>query len=231
MALTGDLKTFNFVDIIQIIAKDRKSGILLVEWADITVAYYVKDGQIIFARPVDRVFRVYAERDFDLLIEKLRISKDNLSKTVERFLVDRLNLKDGVFSFTPGFVKYASNNYGIVFPIEKIIMMASRGLLQEEVERKISDEMLIFEPAENIQDIIKRAELTPEEQKVLSLVNGERTVFDIRKDSGLDNLTVDRALYGLLALGVIKRKKKEKKQKPSIALDLLMKIIERIKEL
>ena len=82
MALTGDLKTFNFVDILQIIAKDRKSGILLVEWADITVAYYVKDGQIIFARPVDRVFRVYAERDFDLLIEKLRISKDYLSKTV-----------------------------------------------------------------------------------------------------------------------------------------------------
>ena len=50
------------------------------------------------------------------------------------------------------------------FPIEKLIMMASRGLLQEEGERKISDEMLIFEPAENIQDIIKRAELTPEEQ-------------------------------------------------------------------
>ena len=46
-----------------------------------------------------------------------------------------------------------------------------------------------------------------------------------------DNLSVDRALYGLLALGVIKRKKKEKKQKPSIALDLLMKIIERKKEL
>ena len=30
------------MDILQIIAKDRKSGILLVEWADITVAYYVK---------------------------------------------------------------------------------------------------------------------------------------------------------------------------------------------
>ncbi|MFN3976235.1 MAG: DUF4388 domain-containing protein [Aquificaceae bacterium] len=231
MALTGDLKTFNFVDILQVIAKDKKSGILLVEWADITVAYYVKDGQIIFARPVDRVFRVYTERDFDLLIEKLRISKDNLFKTVERFLIKRLNLKDGVFSFTPGFVKYASNNYGEVFPIEKIIMMASRDLLQEEVERKISDEMLIFEPVENVQDIVKRAELTPQEQKVLSLVNGQRTVFDIRKDSGLDNLTVDRALYGFLALGVIKRKKREKKEKPSIALDLLMKIIERIKEL
>ncbi|MDM7266942.1 MAG: DUF4388 domain-containing protein [Aquificaceae bacterium] len=231
MALTGDLKTFNFVDIFQIIFKDRKSGILLVEWADITVAYYVKDGQIIFARPVDRVFRVYAERDFDLLIEKLRIPKENLSKTIERFLINRLNIKEGVFSFTPGFVKYASDNYGEPFPIEKIIMIASRSSLPEEVERKISDEMLIFELAENAQEIISKAELTPEEQKVLSLVNGERTVSDIRRDSGLDSLTVDRALYGLLALGVIKRKKKEKKQKPSIALDLLMKIIERIKEL
>ncbi len=230
MALTGDLKTFNFVDILQMIAKDRKSGILLVEWQDITVAYYVKDGEIIFARPVDRVFRVYAERDFDLLIEKLRISKENLFRTVQRFLIERLDMKEGVFSFTPGFVRY-NTNYSVVYPVENIIMMASRTLTPEEVERKISDELILFEPVEGSQDRLKRVELTPEERKVFSLVNGERTVYDIRKDSGLENLTVDRALYGFLALGVIKRKKREKKQKPSIALDLLMKIIERIREL
>ncbi len=230
MALTGDLKTFNFVDILQMIAKDRKSGILLVEWQDITVAYYVKDGEIIFARPVDRVFRVYAERDFDLLIEKLRISKENLFRTVQRFLIERFDMKEGVFSFTPGFVRY-NTNYSVVYPVENIIMMASRTLTPEEVERKISDELILFEPVEGSQDRLKRVELTPEERKVFSLVNGERTVYDIRKDSGLENLTVDRALYGFLALGVIKRKKREKKQKPSIALDLLMKIIERIREL
>lgn len=230
MALTGDLKTFNFVDILQIIAKDRKSGILLVEWQDITVAYYVKDGEIIFARPVDRVFRVYAERDFDLLIEKLRISKENLFRTVQRFLIERLDMKEGVFSFTPGFVRY-NTNYSVVYPVENIIMMASRTLTPEEVERKISDELILFEPVEGSEERLKRVELTPEEQKVFSLVNGDRTVYDIRKDSGLENLTVDRALYGFLALGVIKRKKREKKQKPSIALDLLMKIIERIREL
>ncbi|WPM32501.1 DUF4388 domain-containing protein [Hydrogenobacter sp. T-2] len=230
MALTGDLKTFNFVDILQIIAKDRKSGILLVEWKDITAAYYVKDGEIIFARPVDRVFRVYAERDFDLLIEKLRISRDNLFRTVQRFLIERLDMKEGVFSFTPGFVRYSSN-YSVVYPVEDIIMMASRTLTPEEVERKISDELILFEPVEGSEERLKKVELTPEEQRVLSLINGERTVYDIRKDSGLENLTVDRALYGFLALGVIKRKKRERKQKPSIALDLLMKIIERIREL
>lgn len=232
MALIGDLKTFNFVDILQIIAKDKKSGILLVEWKDLTIAYYVKEGQIIFARPVDRVFRVYAERDFDLLIEKLRIARDNLIKTVDRFLLDRLNIREGVFSFTPGFVRYSSESYGNFYPVEKIIIMASRYLTQEEVERKISDELLLFEPSEEVgEEVLKNADLNDNEKKVLSLVDGNRTVFDIRKESGIDSLTVDRALYGLLAVGFIKRKKREKKQQPPIALDLLMKIIEKIREL
>ncbi|MFN7065772.1 MAG: DUF4388 domain-containing protein [Aquificaceae bacterium] len=231
MALIGDLNTFNFADILQVISKDRKDGILLVEWPDMIVAYYVRDGQVIFARPVDRVFRVYVEKDFDTLIDKLRISKESLHKTVERFLISRLNFKEGVFSFTPSFIRYSSGNYGFVYPTERIIMMASRGLLPEEVERKISDEMLVFKPAEDVKEIVRVAELTSEEEKVLSLVNGERTVSEIQKLSKLNGLTVNRSLYGLLAIGVIRRKKKEKKQKPSVALELLMKIIERVKEL
>ncbi len=231
MALIGDLASFSFVDVLQVILKDKKNGILLVEWPDMIVAYYVKDGQIIFARPVDRVFRVYAEKDFDALIEKLRISKENLFRTVERFLIKRLDIKNGVFSFTPGFVKYSSDNYGFVYPTEKIIMMASRTLLPEEVERKISDELLVFEPVNGSQEIIKKAELTKEEERVLSLVDGKRTVSEIRKESGLDTLIVDRALYGLLGIGVISRKKKESKQKPPVALELLMKIIEKVREL
>jgi hypothetical protein len=45
-------------------------------------------------------------------------------------------------------------------------------------------------------------------------------------------LLVDRTLYALLALGLIRRKKKEVKQKQaSITLELLAKIIERIRSL
>ncbi|ADO44971.1 MAG: DUF4388 domain-containing protein [Hydrogenobacter thermophilus] len=230
MALTGDLSTFSFVDIFQILAKDRRSGILLVEWQDMTVAYYVKEGEVVFARPVDRVFRVYAERDFDNLIDKLRISKESLPKTVERFLISKLGSKEGVFSFTPGFIRYNSD-MPFYYPIEKLIMIAARTLTPEEVERKISDEMLTFERAHDYVEKIRKAELTREEERILMLVDGERSVADIRRESGLDNLTVDRTLYGLLALGVLRRKKREKRHKPSITLELLAKIIERIKEL
>lgn len=230
MALTGDLTTFSFADILQVLAKDKKSGVLLVEWKDMIVAYYVKDGEIVFARPVDKVFRVYTDRNFDQLINKLRIKREDIPKTIERFFLPRLDQKEGIFSFTPGFIKYDSD-VPVYYTVEELIMRASRSLTEEEVERKISDELLIFEKAPDADTKLSRVNLTEEEKKVLSLVNGSRTVAEIRKESGLDRLTVDRALYGLLAAGIIRRKRKERVQKPSITLDLLAKIIEKIKQL
>ena len=230
MALTGDLTTFSFADILQVLAKDKKSGVLLVEWKDMIVAYYVKDGEVVFARPVDKVFRVYTDRNFEQLINKLRIKKEDIHKTIERFFLPRLEQKEGIFSFTPGFIKYDSD-VPVRYPVEELIIRASRSLTEDEVERKISDELLVFEKAPDADDRVAKVNLTEEEKKVLSLVNGNRTVADIRKEAGIDRLMVDRALYGFLASGIIRRKRKERVQKPSITLDLLAKIIEKIKQL
>ncbi|HIC97086.1 MAG TPA: DUF4388 domain-containing protein [Aquificaceae bacterium] len=230
MALTGDLTTFNFADILQVLAKDRKSGVLLVEWKDVIIAYYIKDGEVIFARPVDKVFRVYTDRNFDQLLNKLRIKKEDVPKTIERFFLSRLDRKEGIFSFTPGFIKY-DNDVPVYYPVEELIMRSARSLTEEEVERKISDELLVFEKSPNLESKLSKVKLSEEEKKVLSLVNGSRTVAGIRKESELDRLTVDRALYGFLATGMIRRKRRERAQKPSITLDLLGKIIDKIKQL
>jgi hypothetical protein len=231
MALTGDLKSFNFVDIFQVIGRDRKSGILFMEWKDLTCAYYVKEGEIIFARPIDKVYRVYADKDFDILLNKLRMSVESLSKTIERFLISRLNMKEGIFSFTPGFIKYGGE-YPVAYPIEELIVLASRYLTPEEVERKISDELLLFERVPSKEEVLQKAKLNQMEGHILSLVDGERTVLQIRQMVNQDSLLVDRALYALLALGLIRRKKKEVKQKQApITLELLAKIIERIRSL
>ncbi|MFZ8863526.1 MAG: DUF4388 domain-containing protein [Thermocrinis sp.] len=231
MALTGDLRSFNFVDIFQVIGRDRKSGILFVEWKDLTCAYYVKDGEIIFARPIDKVYRVYADKDFDLLLSKLRMSMESLPKTIERFLISRLDMKEGIFSFTPGFIKYGGE-YPVVYPIEELIVLASRNLTPEEVERKISDELLLFERVPGKEEVLQKAKLNQIERHILSLVNGERTVLQIRQMVNQDSLLVDRALYAFLSLELIRRKKKEVKQKQApITLELLAKIIERIRSL
>jgi hypothetical protein len=231
MALTGDLRSFNFADIFQVIGRDRKSGILFMEWKDLTCAYYVKEGEIIFARPIDKVYRVYADKDFDILLNKLRMSVESLSKTLERFLISRLNMKEGIFSFTPGFIKYGGE-YPVVYPIEELIVLASRYLTPEEVERKISDELLLFERVPSKEEVLQKAKLNQMEGHILSLIDGERTVLQIRQMVNQDSLFVDRTLYALLALGLIRRKKKEVKQKQApITLELLAKIIERIRSL
>ena len=231
MALTGDLRNFNFVDIFQVIVRDRKSGILFVEWKDLTCAYYVKDGEIIFARPIDKVYRVYTDKDFDLLLSKLRMNAEILPKTIERFLISRLNMKEGIFSFMPGFIKYG-REYPVIYPIEQLIVLASRNLTPEEVERKISDEMLLFERVPGKEEVLQKARLNKTEEHILSLIDGERTVLQIRQMANQDSLLVDRALYAFIALGLIRRKKKEVKQKQvPITLELLAKIIERIRSL
>lgn len=230
MALTGDLKSFSFADILQVLHHDKKSGVLIVEWPDITVAYYIKDGEVVLARPVDKVFRVYVDRDFEKLVEKLRLNERTMAETIKKFFLNRLENRDGIFSFTQGFINYPQN-VPVAFSAEELIMEAVRHLTLEETERKISDELLVFEKAPDWEVKVQKANLKEEERRILELVNGENNVKDILEKSGLDKLTVYRTLYGLLAIGAIRRKRRKEIRKPTISLDLLTKLIEKIKKL
>ncbi len=230
MALTGQLSVFNFADIMQVLGEGKKDGVLVVDWKDLIVAYYVKGGEIIFAYPVDKVYRIYVERNFDRFLEKLRIKKEVMPKTVERFLLPRLSKREGVYSFNQGFVEY-SNDYPVKYHYEEIIMRTARTLSLEEAERKISTEDLVFEKAQNLEEKLPRVSLLPQEKTILSLIDGNKKVRDLRSLSEVDELTLKRSLYGFLAGGLIKRKVSAKRAEIPISQSLLAKIIERIKGL
>ena len=231
MAITGNLETFNFIDIFQILKKDKKDGILVVESPTKKLAVYFKEGDMVYIREVIKVFYIYLDIDFNQVLKKEGISKDDLYQ----FLVSRLPIllavKKGKFSFTPGFIKYPSDIKPLI-PLEKIMMYLSRQLSQEEVDRKISDMKLVFEKAENWTEIAKKAHLTEIEKKILSLIDGTRTVEDILNETKINQLTLQRILYGFLATGIIHRKK-QKQRKIGFALTktLLQKIISKIKGL
>lgn len=157
------------------------------------------------------------------------MNAESLPKTIERLLISRLNMKESIFSFIPGFIKYG-REYLLMYPIEELIVLASRNLNPEEVERKISDEMLLFERVTGKEEVLQKAKLNQMEEHILSLIDDERTVLQIRRMVNQNSLLVDRALYAFLALGLIRRKKKEIKQKQvPITLELLAKIIERLR--
>ncbi len=232
MGFSGNLKDFPFPDILQVIAKEKKNGILLVEWKDLIVAYYIKNGQIVFARPVDKITRVYTERVFPELLKKLRVKEETIPKIIKKYLLDRLGEREGIFSLIFGFVKYQSTEKAPI-PIEQIILEASRKLTPMEVKRKISDEMLTFIITPEGKEKLKQLELTPVEKRVVELIDGKRTVADIRKELfPTPPIEVDKALYGLWSAGIIKRVRRGKRHKPEgLTLDILKRIIDKVKDL
>lgn len=231
MAIVGDLKTFNFVDIFQILLKDRKDGILVIEQDHNNIAVYFKEGDIVYIREVKKVFYIYLDVDFETVLKKEGIDKSELYNVLVARLPKLLSIKEGKFSFTSGFIKYPPDIKSLI-PIEKLIMYLARQLTEEEVERKISDLNLVFEKSPNYENIAKKAFLTDYEKKILHLIDGKNKVADIINISKLDELTVKRTLYGFLACGIIQReKKKERKIGFDLTKNLLNKIISKIKGL
>ncbi len=229
MAIAGNLEVFNFIDIFQILKKDKKDGILVVENENKKFAVYFKGGDILYIREVGKVFYIYLDVDFKKVLEKDHVSIDDLYRVLVAKLPLLLAVKKGKFSFTPGFIQYSSDIEPII-PIEKIIMYLSRQLSQEEVDRKISDLNLVFEKSDNWRQLAQKAHLTDIERKILNYVDGERTVKQIMEEAKVKQLTLQRALYGFLATGIITRKKKVKRKVGfNLTRNLLRKIVERIK--
>jgi hypothetical protein len=230
MAIAGDLRIFNFVDIFQILLKDKKDGILVIEQDHNNIAVYFKEGDIVYIREVKKVFYIYLDVDFEVVLKKEGIDKSELYNVLVARLPKLLSIKEGKFSFTSGFIKYPTDLKSLI-PIEKLAMYLARQLTEEEVERKISDLSLVFEKSPNYENITRKA-FTDYEKKILHLIDGKNKVADIINITKLDELTVKRTLYGFLACGIIQReKKKERKIGFDLTKNLLNKIISKIKEL
>ncbi len=231
MAIAGDLKIFNFVDIFQVLLKDKKDGILVIEQDHNNIAVYFKEGDIVYIREVKKVFYIYLDVDFEVVLKKEGVDKSELYNILVARLPKLLSIKEGKFSFTSGFIKYSPDLKPLIH-IEKLIMYLARQLTEEEVERKISDLNLVFEKSLNYEDIAKKAFLTDHEKKILHLIDGKNKVAGIINITKINDLTVKRTLYGFLACGIIQReKKKERKIGFDLTKNLLNKIISKIKGL
>lgn len=229
--LTGKLEGFGLIDVLSLIKKDRKSCILTVEYSDensLYVVVYFKDGDPLFIRFLKKSFMVYLDLDFDSILRKEGLTKQDLLKILVERIQVLLSLKKGSFSITSGFVKFPPD----IKPelnAEKLIMALSRGLSKEEVDRKINDDKMVFEKTEEAMFIAERSSLTDWEEYVLRIIDGLKTLSEIESKVLLEEmlrrtvtnpeelkeevkLAFRRAVYGLLNAGIVKQKLRIKKQ-------------------
>lgn len=239
--LSGDLRSFGLIDILGVIKKDRKSCILSVENADGSyIVVYFKDGNPLLIRSVAKSFMIYLDMDFDSILKKEGINRKNLTDILIERLPKLLSLKAGRFSVSTGFIRFPQDIESSV-ETENLVMSLSRTLSKEEIDRKISDEGLVFEKSPDSEAQLKNLSLTDIEIDVLDLVDGNKTVSEIEnkivlqeilkkagsfseEDREKTKLEIKRALYGFLTAGIIQQKLKFKK--PENVFDRIINLLE-----
>lgn len=86
----------------------KKNGILVIEADNGKYAVYLKEGEVVYIREIKKVLQVYLDRDFDCIIEKEKLKKEEVRPKSKNRLLDILRLKNikRVF-FTTGFIEYS----------------------------------------------------------------------------------------------------------------------------
>ena len=245
MAIKGSLKEASLPDVLQLLALGMKSGCLSVTHRSNFGYVYFDKGRISYASIVNRRDRLgdilvksgivsqdqleaaVAQQDAlreqrlgEILVSQGAITREELHRQI------RLQIEEAVyflFTWTQGTFNFEAD----VVPDEQDLLVSinPETLLLEgarrvdewsQIEKKISSFDLVFS-VDRDRINASTAELTPEQELLLPLVDGQRDVASLVDASGLGEFDVGKALYGLVTAGFLHRVGKTKAAEPSVS--------------
>lgn len=229
--LKGTLDDFTLPDIFRLLSGSRKTGRLDVERSAGQGKVYFRDGDVYFAEStISRELigqklvkaRVLTDgqlmkalddqaegggrrigeilRASDLVTEVQLVTA--LRSQVEDAVFDLLRWDAGEFSWVPDETLEAEVSLSV--SVENLIMEGSRRLDELAIiTRKIPSEHAVVAMAPAPPEGAVEINITPDEWRVLVLVNGQKSVLDIAESVGSDVFATMRTLYGLAAAGLV----------------------------
>lgn len=227
----GDLESDSLPEILATIHRHGVPGVLDCSREDVTKCVYFANGDIIFATSTDPEERLGESllRDGLITEDQLRLSSDEYRRApgrrhgtvlVQMGFLDPRELGTAVrkqvqaivwslFGWTSGSVIFRVGSfrddevYKIKVPTARAILEGCRLLPDpKEVTVKLGGRSSVLQPVKrppHLEDL----EFEPEEQKLLDLVDGSRTLFDLCEDGPLNPGDNARILYAILTLGLI----------------------------
>jgi Domain of unknown function (DUF4388) len=229
----GDLASVSLPDILEFLRISRKTGILVLKNGGIKKGLHVKDGNIIFATS-----NVPEERLGDMLLKQGRIRKEDYERSVSmlgskkrqgRILVEIgaitpkelwqgvqdqvreivfsiYNWDRGKFLFSqrelPG-----KENITADVNIWELIIDGIRGIKEPKVilSKFPSREVILARLDFGVKE---KTRLESFERHVLDLIDGQRTIHEICRDSEIGEFETLKVLYLFLSIGYIRVKGK-----------------------
>jgi hypothetical protein len=228
--LKGSLDDFTLSDIFRLLSFTKKTGKLEVGRSAGDGKVYFCDGEVYFAqssikseplgqklvragaltesalmRALDLNART-GERVGEILLREGAITEEQLIAGVrgqiEDAVFDLLRWEVGEFEFE------SHERFTVEIPIsvsvENLVMEASRRLDElRTMQMKIPSTEVVLAVAPAPPEGAREINITPDEWRLLVLVDGNRTVGEICQMSNLDEFTGFRTLYGLISSGLV----------------------------
>ena len=228
--LRGSLDDFTLPDIFRLMSFAKKTGRLDVVRSAGEGKVFFREGEVYFAEssiskePIGQKLlkaravtegqlmkaldehKASGERLGTVLLNSGVVSQEQLENAIrqqiEDAIFDLLRWELGEFDWEPG--TEMTVEIPIAVSVENLIMEASRRLDEFEViKRKIPSEETVLGMAPTPPEGAVEINITPEEWRILVLVDGNRTVGQIGQMVGLDGFSAMRVLYGLVSAGLI----------------------------
>jgi pSer/pThr/pTyr-binding forkhead associated (FHA) protein len=223
--LQGELAAFRLPDVLTFLCTTRKSGALVVGSYGKTAQVYYREGSLVYATSNQEPFRLGAvllrkkkitreqrdaidalmQRDggrFGALAVQERVLtesqlRDFLKVQASEIVFDAFVWHEGTFTFD-GTMALPEHAVTISVDLGNLIMEGARRIEEwAQCVRLLPDPSLVFRVVATPRD--EKITLTVDEWKILFLINGQRTIDDLCRDSDEDPLVVYRVLYGLYA--------------------------------
>ncbi|MBW2038070.1 MAG: DUF4388 domain-containing protein [Deltaproteobacteria bacterium] len=232
MALKGKLETFNIGNLLQLLSLDQKTGVLKVSDGESRIEIFMKDGVIVYATSSQKEFRlgnflkaegVLSDEELQgclqiaqekgqqlgrVLVEQGYISADSLKNFLhyqaKEILYNLFLWKTGEFEYKDIPLNVEGK---LIIPLNttEIVMEASRRIDElSTITNQITSDKLVFKISERMRDT-DEVKLNKKEWRILSLIDGTRTVRHVVNESDYDKFSVYKIIYSLMMSGFLEK--------------------------
>ena len=233
MNLQGDFEGAFLSNIMQLLCDDQRTGILRVTSGDKHSRVIFKEGNIVYAMGSYKEARLGAilRRDGVLseehlkkcllaaketkqalgkvLVERGYISLDTLKKynkkQVEEILHNLLFWHKGKFEYSDTEINLGGMIVTELSPM-RLILEASRRIDEMSLFLElIPSDQIIFKISEKAQSKEEDIQFSQNEWRILSLIDGIRTIRQVIEISGYDDFAVYKIVYSFISYGLIEK--------------------------
>ena len=178
MAIKGSLKEASLPDVLQLLAMGKKTGCLGLALHDSFGSIYFDSGRICHAE--------IANRPLD----------------TENAVYNLFTWTSGTFNFEPGVLPQAGITLASVDPQSLLLEGARRVDEWTLIEKKIPSFEMVF-ALDRQRLLVNKLPLTPEQEILIPLIDGNRDVTALIRDSQLGEFEVGKAIYGLITASFV----------------------------